>query len=105
MSFIHLTLKHGRTLEEARTLLEQTVDQARSQFGLLVQRVEWSADRNCVQLAGTGFDIKMSVDAHEVHVEGDIPILGRLLAGPLVTGLKGILQRTFHKQLTGEPRK
>jgi hypothetical protein len=37
----------------------------------------------------------MWVDAQEVHVSGDMPLLGRLLSGPLTTGLKQIVQQTF----------
>jgi hypothetical protein len=37
----------------------------------------------------------MWVDAQEVHVSGDMPLLGRLLSGPLTAGLKQIVQQTF----------
>lgn len=41
----------------------------------------------------------MEVDAQEVHVSGDLPLLGGLLGAPVVTGLKQIVQQTFQKQL------
>jgi len=34
-----------------------------------------------------------------LHATGDIPILGRLLGGQFVSGLKQIVERTFQKQL------
>jgi Putative polyhydroxyalkanoic acid system protein (PHA_gran_rgn) len=100
MSAIELTVKHGRNLEEARTQLERAVEQVRSQFGLMVQRVDWSADRNQVTLAGTGFVIEMRVDVTNVYVTGDIPILNKLLGSPVVAGLKHIVQQNFQKRLT-----
>jgi hypothetical protein len=100
MSAIQLTVKHGRTLEDARKQLERAADEVRSRFGLMVQRVDWSEDRNCVKLTGTGFVVEMRVDATDVHVTGDIPILGKLLSGPLAAGLKKIVQHNFQKRLT-----
>ena len=99
MPLISLSLKHGRTLEEARRQLETTVHEVHGWCGALVQRVMWSADHNHVRLDGVGFWVEMAVDAQEVHVSGDLPVLGRLLGGPVATGLKQIVQQTFRKQL------
>ena len=99
MSSINLTIQHGQTLEEARRRLEMTVHQVSGQFGALVHRVEWAADRNRVKLDGVGFWVEMSVDALVFHATGDIPILGRLLGGSLGQGLKQIVQQTFQKRL------
>ncbi len=100
MSALQLTVKHGRSLEEARMQLERAVGEVRSRFGLMVQRVDWSADHNQVTLAGTGFVVEMRVDPTNVYVTGDIPILGKLLGSPLVAGLKQIVQQNFQKRLT-----
>lgn len=99
MSLIKLSVKHNRTLEEARTQLAAAVNQVQTRFGSLVQRVVWSADHEMVKLYGTGFEVEMRVDAQEVHVDADLPFLGGLLGGPFVAGLKSIVQQTFHKQL------
>ena len=99
MPLIDLTLQHGQTLEEARRRLEMTVNEVTGKFGSMVQRVEWAADRSRVKLSGVGFWIEMSVDSQAFHAMGDIPMLGRLLSGPLVSGLRQIVQRTFQKNL------
>ena len=52
-----------------------------------------------VRLDGVGFWVEMRVDAEAVHVSGDLPVLGGLLGGPMATGLKQIVQRTFQKEL------
>jgi putative polyhydroxyalkanoic acid system protein len=99
MSLINLSVKHGRSLEEARSHLEAAVHKVHSQFRALIQQVTWSADRNRVRLDGLGFWVEMWVDALEVHVSGDLPVLGRLLGSPMATALQRILQQTFQKKL------
>src|SRR3954447_22629349 len=100
MPLIELTIKHGRPQDEARAQLAKSVEEARTQFAHVVQRVEWGPDPNHVQLTGTGFEVKMEVGPQDVHVTGDAPGLARWLAGPLVAGLKALLERNFPKQLT-----
>ncbi len=100
MPLINLSVKHGRSLEQAQSHLETAVDKVHSQFRALVRQVVWSADRSRVRLDGVGFWVEMWVDAQEVHASGDIPLLGGLLGGPVATGLKQILQQTFQKKLT-----
>jgi hypothetical protein len=101
MPLINLSIKHGRTLEEARTRLETAVHEVCARFGPMIQRVEWTADRTAVRLLGRGFEADLRVDAQEVHVTGDLPFLGGLLGSPLVAGLKAIVHETFQKRLTG----
>ena len=101
MPLINLTLEHGRTLEEARRHLETAVHQISGQFGSVVWRVDWEADRSRVKLEGVGFWLEMSVDAQVVHATGDVPILGGILGSSLASGLKQILQLTFQKKLPG----
>ena len=100
MSLIALSFKHGWTLEEARSHLKTAVQEVQNRFGPLVQKTEWSTDGSRVRLDGTGFWVEMWVDAQEVHVTGDIPLLGRLLSSPVATGIKQIVQQTFQKKLT-----
>jgi hypothetical protein len=97
---INLSVQHGRTLKEAKIHLETAVNKVYSQFRALVRQVTWSADRSWVRLDGVGFWVEMWVDAQEVHVSGDIPLLGGLLGSPVATGLKQIVQQTFRKPLT-----
>ena len=99
MSELNFSLKHHRTLEEACLLLEQTVREAQTRFRALLQQVDWSSDHTSVMLSGTGFTGRLWVDSQEVHVVLDVPLLGRLLAAPVFTGLKGLLETRFPKQL------
>ena len=99
MPLIHLSVQHGHTFDEAKRRLETTVHEFQSRFSALVQQVEWSTDRSQVRLEGIGFWIEMQVDAQDVHVSADIPVLGRLLGGSVTTRLKEIVQRTFQLKL------
>jgi hypothetical protein len=99
MPLIDLTVQHGQTFEEARRRLESAVQQVNASFGSMVRRTEWAADRSRVKLEGVGFWVEMSVDAQVLHATGDIPIVGRLLGSPLVSGIRQILERTFQKKL------
>jgi hypothetical protein len=100
MPLLNLTVQHGRTLEDARRDLETAVQRVSEQFGSLVRRVEWTADRQRVKLEGVGFRMEMWVDAEAVHATGDIPLLGQLLGGQLAEGLKQIVQQAFQKKLS-----
>jgi hypothetical protein len=99
MSQIQLSLKHGRTLEEARTQMASAVNQVKSSFSGLVQDVQWAGDGNAATLKGKGFTIDMRVDADTLHLTGDLAFLGALLKGPVVNGLKKIVEKTFQKRL------
>jgi len=99
MPLLNLTIQHGRTLEDARRGLETAVHRVSEQFSTLVRRTESTPDRQRVKLDGVGFRLEMWVDAQAVHAMGDIPILGGLLGGGIVEGLKQIVQQTFQKKL------
>jgi hypothetical protein len=101
MSLINLSLKHGRSLDEARSSLEKAVGEVHGLLKSMVQRTEWSPDRNRVRIDGTGFWVEMTVDAESVHATGDIPFLGSLLGGPIAGGLKQIVEKSFQKKLPG----
>ena len=98
MPSLSLTIAHHQTHEEARRRLEMAVREVSERFGG-IRRVEWSADRSRVKLQTVGAWLELWVDARDVHATGDIMGLGGLLSGPLVSGLKQVLQQTFQKQL------
>jgi Putative polyhydroxyalkanoic acid system protein (PHA_gran_rgn) len=99
MALISLTIRHGRTQEDARRRLETAVREISTKLGVLLRRVEWAADRNRVRLDGVGFWMELWVDAEAVHVTGDAPMLGRLLGGPVTSRLKHMIEGTFLKKL------
>ena len=97
MALIDVTLEHGRSLDDARRRLEETVNRVTETFRTMVTHVEWATDRNRVKIDGVGFWVDMTVDARVFHATGDIPVLGRLLGSQFASDLKRIFQQTFQK--------
>jgi hypothetical protein len=103
MSVLTLAVKHGQTQEQARARLEHSIEQVRAQYGALVQRIDWSPDRNACRLtASGGVVVDLRVDATDVHVTADLPGLLGVLASPLLLGVRGIVEKEF-KQLPYQP--
>lgn len=99
MSLLKLTFQHGLTLEQARARLNEVVVEMNARFGAMIQRAEWSADRDAVKLYGPGIEAEVRVDAQQVDVTADAPLLGRLLGDRLLGGMKTIVEQEF-KRLT-----
>jgi hypothetical protein len=99
MPLIDLTIRHGRTLDEARRGLERAVNEVTGRCRAVLRRVEWTADGNRVTLEGLGFSIEMWVDAEAVHATGNVLILGQLLGGQLGSGLQHVLEQALRKSL------
>lgn len=100
MSLVHFSVKHGRSLAEAQAQLKQAVADVQQKLGGMVQRIEWTDGDNRVILGGPGFEVRLWVDAQHVFVEGDIPLLGKLLGSPVLAKLKGAVEDRFQKKLT-----
>ena len=103
MSLINLSVKHGRSLDEARSNLEKAVGDVHGLLKSMVRRTEWSPNRDRVRIDGTGFWVEMKVDAEHVHATGHIPFpfLGGFLGGPIAGELKQIVEKTFQRKLSG----
>jgi hypothetical protein len=98
MAMFHFSVKHGRTVDEASTRLRTVVEEAQSKMGRMIHQVSWAGDGRSVRLIGTGFTFDLRVDVEQVHVEGDVAILGGLFGGKIMDGLKRIVGERF-KQL------
>jgi hypothetical protein len=96
MPVLTLTVKYGRTQEAARAELEKAAQEVQARYATMVQRVQWSADRNTVTILGTGgIEVELRVDPQDLHVKGDVPNLLGLLGSPLLLGLQGAVRQHF----------
>ncbi|MCA9074615.1 MAG: polyhydroxyalkanoic acid system family protein [Planctomycetaceae bacterium] len=102
MSEMKFAVKHDRTLQEARDVLEKTIADAQFKFGFMIDKVEWNADRTQADVTAKGAEIKAWVDPTEVHLTLDIPMLNKFLGGPIVQNLKGLVEDNFQKKLTDD---
>jgi len=98
MSLIQVKVKHGRTLDDAKAQLTRAVAEIQGRFAGLVHGVRWSDARDSVVLTGPGVRLDLRVDPEEVHVTGDIPLLGGLLGGS--ASLRKIVESAFLKRLS-----
>ena len=98
MAMFHFSVRHNRSVEDAAAKRRTVVEEAQSKMGRMINQVTWGPDGRSVRLLGTGFNFDLSVDAEQVHVEGDITLLGNLFGGKIADGLKRIVGERF-KQL------
>lgn len=103
MSLMTFTVKHEHTLDEAKGILQSTVDDVSKHFGLLINSVEWNDARSDVKIDAKGASVHVWVDAVDVHLTCDVPLLSKLLGGPVVEKLKGIVEDRFQKKLSQQP--
>ena len=101
MPAISMAVEHARDPADARAALRAAVEQTVGRFGPLIRRVDWSPAGDAVRVTGMGFTADIAVDATHVRVSGDLAGAGGMLAGPVVAGLKQIVQKVFAKKLPG----
>lgn len=100
-SLLAFSMKHGLTVDKAQQQMEAATEKLQKQFGALVRQVEWTPDRRQVHISGPGIEVEMHVDALQIHVTGDLPLISRLLGGtPIVDKVKAIVQDAFRKRIT-----
>ncbi len=100
MPVVRLSVQHGTTREQARERLTRAIAELAAKAGPILRGAEWSADRDAVKLSGPGVVVDLTVDDREVHLVGDVGGLGGLLGSPVLSGIKHVLEQTFHKRLT-----
>ena len=103
MSQMKFSVKHERGLDEAKQILAQTVDDVTKHFAMLVNKVEWNDAKTDVTIDAKGADVRVWVDAVDVHLTCDVPLLSKLMGGPLIEQLKGLVEDRFQKKLTEKP--
>jgi Putative polyhydroxyalkanoic acid system protein (PHA_gran_rgn) len=92
MALIQVKVKHGRSHSEARDRLARAVGELQGRFGPMIRTCEWSPSRDSVALTGPGVRLDLVVDAIDVHVSGDIPLLASLLG---TDKLRQIVESSF----------
>ena len=112
MAQLDMAVEHGQTLEAARENFEKAVAAAQTKYGTWIRRMDWSPDRTAVNVAGTGFDVRLSYDDRKVYARGTIPMALKLLEGPIrafvaraleEAGLDRIIARTAEVRARAPP--
>ena len=97
MSLINLSLKHGRTLPEARASLEKAVKDVQDMFGAMIQRADWSSDRNRVRME------RRVLRQAAVAVPGQRPVVPCQAAGVVELPPAAVLQLRIGVVMRLEP--
>lgn len=100
MSLMKFSVKHERSFDEAKQILKSTVDDVSKNFSLLINGIEWKEAGSDVLIEAKGATLHAWVDAVEVHLTCEVPLLSKLLGGPVVEKLKGLVEDRFQKKLT-----
>jgi Putative polyhydroxyalkanoic acid system protein (PHA_gran_rgn) len=100
MAQLNIAIEHGQTPEAARGNFERTVNAAQAQYGRWIHRLDWSADRTRVTLAGPGYEVELSYDDQKVYARGTVPLAFKLLEGPVKAFIKQTLASTSFERKT-----
>jgi hypothetical protein len=92
MAALNLSVKHGQTWEDAKANFIKGVVAAEQKHGAHLKRVEWSDDRTAVRIAGTGFDVTLTVDPEAVHAVGHVPFFVKLMGGQITRFIEEALR-------------
>lgn len=92
MARLDMAVEHGQTLAVAKANFETAINEARGQYPRWIQRVNWSVDRTMVDVAGPGFDVRLSYDDRKVYARGTIPLAVKLLEVPIQAFLSRVLK-------------
>jgi hypothetical protein len=85
MARLNIAVDHGQTPKNVRANFERAVLAAQARFSGWVDRLDWSADRTKVTVAGKGFEVDIWYDDQKVYARGTVPLAFKLLEGPFKT--------------------
>jgi hypothetical protein len=85
MARLNIAVDHGQTLKTVQANFERAVLAAQARFSGWVDRLDWSADRTKVTVAGTGFEVDVWYDEQKVYAHGTVPLAFKLFEGPFKT--------------------
>ena len=83
MAKVNMSVNHGQTFATAQENFERAIGAALERFGKWIHRVDWSTDRDSVQMIGPGFDVVLSYDERHVHVRGTVPFAFKFMEVPI----------------------
>lgn len=95
MADIDLSHPHGMTLDEAKTKVEQIVNDVHTEFPSLVDSVSWNADKTEAQVKGKAFSGSFGVDATNVTIAINLKLMARPFKGKVEGKIQDRIGRYF----------
>ncbi len=94
---LNFSRPHTLAPADAKTKVEALVDDFKSQYSHLLNKVTWASDGMSATAEGRGFTSKFKVDARTVTVEIDLSFIATPLKGKIETRVNDRLDATFPK--------
>jgi hypothetical protein len=93
MARLNLSMEHGQPMDVVQAKLEAGIDEAVSQFGSRVDRVDWSDDHQSATISGSGFQVRLWYDERFFHAQGRIPLTWKLFEGAVRRHIQKVIDR------------
>ena len=81
MADISVRHNHGMSLDEAKSKVEEIVDDVRDDFSSLVNDIDWNADRTKADVSGKGFSGQFQVTDSEVSIDIKLKLFAKPFKG------------------------
>lgn len=94
---LNFSRPHALSPAEAKTKVEALVEDFKSQYSHLLNKVTWASDGMSATAEGRGFTSKFKVDTRTVTVEIDLSLLATPLKGKIETRVNDRLDAAFPK--------
>jgi hypothetical protein len=95
MAQLNLVFEHGQAPEVARAKFHAAIRELQSGFPGWIRRLDWAQDGHAATIAGPGYEVRCWYDAHDLHIEGSIPLAWKLLEGTI----RNRVNRHIHRVL------
>jgi hypothetical protein len=93
MARLNLSMEHDQPLDVAQAKLEAGIDEAISQYGSRIGRVDWSEDGRSATISGSGYEVRLWYDERCFHAKGRIPLAWKLLEGVVRHRIRKLIDR------------
>ncbi len=81
MADISVRREHGMSLDEAKSKVEEIVDDVRDEFSSLVNDIDWNSDRTKADVSGKGFSGEFQVTDSDVAIDIKLKLFARPFKG------------------------
>lgn len=95
MADISVKRKHGLSLEEAQSKIDQVVQDVKSEFSSLVSSIDWNGDKTEAKVKGKGFSGDFLVNAEEVGIDINLSMFAKPLRSKVQAKIEERMEKYF----------
>ena len=101
MARLDLKMEHGQSMDIAQAKLEAGVTVAMERYGSWIARLDWSEDRHCATVSGTGYEVRLWYDEQFVHMQGRVPLAWKLFEGAIQSRIRKVIDQPLASPRAG----